>query len=114
VTLAQFEPSRFGDPALLDLVAKVKVHREPALSTRYPAGIPNRLTITLAGGKTLVKEVEFPRGHARNPMTDTEVEAKFRRLAEPRFGKSRCDAILETCWHLDTLGSAGDLVKLLQ
>jgi 2-methylcitrate dehydratase len=114
VTLAQFEPSRFSDPALLDLVAKVKVHRDAELSKRYPAGIPNRLTITLADGKQLVKEVEFPRGHARNPMTDAEVEAKFRRLAEPRFGKARCDAILKACWELDKLKSAGELVKLLQ
>ena len=114
VTLAQFEPSRFSDPALLDLVAKVKVHRDAELSKRYPAGIPNRLTITLADGKQLVKEVEFPRGHARNPMTDAEVEAKFRRLAEPRFGKARCDAILKACWELDKLKSTAELVKLMQ
>jgi 2-methylcitrate dehydratase len=114
VTLAQFEPSRFSDPALLDLVAKVKVHRDAELSKRYPAGIPNRLTVTLADGKQLVKEVEFPRGHARNPMTDAEVEAKFRRLAEPRFGKARCDAILKACWELDKLKSTAELVKLMQ
>jgi 2-methylcitrate dehydratase len=114
VTLAQFEPSRFSDPALLDLVAKVKVHRDAELSKRYPAGIPNRLTITLADGRQLVKEVEFPRGHARNPMTDAEVEAKFRRMAEPRFGKPRCEAILKACWELEKLQSAAELVKLLQ
>jgi 2-methylcitrate dehydratase len=114
VTLAQFEPARFSDPALLDLVAKIKVHRDAALSQRYPAGIPNRVTITLQGGQQLVKEVEFPRGHARNPMTDAEVEAKFRRMAEPRFGKKRCDAIVKACWELDTMRRAEDLVKLLR
>jgi 2-methylcitrate dehydratase PrpD len=25
-----------------------------------------------------VREVEFPRGHAENPMSDAEVEQKFR------------------------------------
>jgi 2-methylcitrate dehydratase len=114
VTLAQFEPERFGDQALLDLVAKVKIHRDAALTARYPAGIPNRLTITLTDGRQLVKEVEFPRGHARNPMTDTEVEAKFKRMAEPRFGTQRCAVILDTCWQLDKLRNTGDLVKLLQ
>jgi 2-methylcitrate dehydratase len=105
---------RFGESKLLELVAKVKVHRDAALSARYPAGIPNRLTITLGDGKQLVKEVEFPRGHARNPMSDTEVEAKFRRMAEPRFGKDRCGAILAACWRLDKLQNAGDLAKLMQ
>src|SRR5438128_3689123 len=40
VTDAQFEHERITDPALLDTVAKVKVHRDAALSARYPAGIP--------------------------------------------------------------------------
>src|SRR5438093_2624864 len=53
VTMAQFDPKRFTDPVLLDLVAKVKVHRDAGLSKRYPAGIPNRLTITLADGRQL-------------------------------------------------------------
>src|SRR5205814_2793837 len=72
VTEASFETARFTDPALLDLVAKIQVHRDAVLNERYPRGIPNRLTVRLADGRTLVREVEFPRGHARNPMTDAE------------------------------------------
>jgi 2-methylcitrate dehydratase len=111
VTLAQFDPKRFSDPALLGLVAKVKIHRDAELSRRYPAGIPNRITVTTNDGKQLVKEVEFPRGHARNPMSDAEVEAKFRRLAQPRYGEDRVQKMLAACWHLQTLPRAGDLLK---
>src|SRR5258707_3200875 len=78
VTAAQFDEGRFTDPVLLELVAKTKVHRDAELSKRYPGAIPNRLTLTLADVRTLVNEVEFPRGHAHNPMTDAEVEQKFR------------------------------------
>jgi 2-methylcitrate dehydratase len=113
VTLAQFAPKRFTDPALIDLVAKVQVHRDAALSKRYPAGIPNRVTVTLKGGKQLVREVEFPRGHAKNPMTDAEVEHKFRTLVEPRYGKERANSVLAACWKLEELKSAGELVRLL-
>jgi 2-methylcitrate dehydratase len=112
VTEAQFAPGRFTDPALLELVAKVKVHRDRALSARYPAGIPNRLTVTLKDGRRLVKEVEFPRGHARNPMTDAEVEQKFRRMVEPVYGKAVADRVLAACWDLEKLPAAGDLVAL--
>jgi 2-methylcitrate dehydratase len=114
VTLDQFSDERLADPVLLDLVSKVKVHRDAALSKRYPRGIPNRLTITLADGRQLVKEVEFPRGHAENPMTDAEVEKKFRSTVEPRFGKAKADQILATCWELDKLPKAGELVRLVQ
>jgi 2-methylcitrate dehydratase len=113
VTLAQFEESRFTDAALIDLVAKVKVHRDAKINERYPAGIPNRVTVTLRDGKTFVREVEFPRGHARNPMSDTAVEHKFRTMVEPYYGKQRADRILTACWELERLQSATELVKLL-
>ncbi|TMQ29411.1 MAG: MmgE/PrpD family protein, partial [Planctomycetota bacterium] len=56
ITRAQFDPQRFTDPALLDLVARTKVHRDPLLSKRYPQGIPSRLTVTLRNGRQLVRE----------------------------------------------------------
>ncbi len=83
------------------------------MNERYPRGIPNRLTVTLADGRRLVKEVEFPRGHARNPMTDAEVEHKFRRLVEPRYGKERANTILAACWGLEKLAHAGELIRLV-
>src|SRR5205814_1240894 len=82
---------------------------DAALSARYPAGIPNRITITLKNGRSLVKEVEFPRGHARNPMTDAEVEKKFRSLVEPRYGSQRTGEMLQKCWALEKLKTAGEL-----
>ncbi|HEV3118387.1 MAG TPA: MmgE/PrpD family protein [Gemmataceae bacterium] len=113
VTLAQFDAKRFADRELLELVAKVKVHREAALSKRYPEGIPNRITVKLNDGRQFACEVEFPRGHARNPMTDAEVEHKFRTLVEPRYGKERADQVLRACWDLEKVKSAGELIRLL-
>lgn len=113
VTLAQFADARLKDEALLDLVAKVKVHRDAGLSARYPRGIPNRITVTMKDGKQHVCEVEFPRGHAQNPMTDAEVERKFRTVVEPRYGKPKADQVLAACWDLDKLKTAGELVRLL-
>jgi 2-methylcitrate dehydratase len=110
---AQFEPARFTDPALLELVSRIKVHRDAELNQRYPAGIPNRLTVKLADGRELVKEVEFPRGHAGNPMTDAEVEQKFRSLVEPRYGKPTAERVLAACWELDKLKGATALLSLL-
>lgn len=112
VTDAQFEHDRFTDPKLLDLVGRVHIHRDAGLSARYPQGIPNRLTVTLTDGRKLVREVEFPRGHARNPMTDAEVEHKFRTMVEPRYGKAQADRILAACWQLENGPGAGPLVGL--
>jgi 2-methylcitrate dehydratase len=113
VTEAQFEEKRFTDPALLELVSKIMIHRHAGLNERYPNGTPNRLTVTLTDGRQLVKEVEFPRGHAGNPMTDAEVEQKFRTLVEPRYGKAKADQILAACWALEKLPAAGELTRLV-
>jgi 2-methylcitrate dehydratase len=111
VTLAQFAPSRFTDPRLLELVAKISIHRDAALSARYPNGIPNRLTVTMKDGRRLVGEVEFPRGHAHNPMTDAEVEHKFRMLVEPRYGAKRAGQMLAACWKLEAVKSVRELTE---
>jgi 2-methylcitrate dehydratase len=112
VYLHTFDEARFTDPALLDLTAKIQVHLDDTLSLRYPKGIPNRLTLTLADGRTLVEEVEFPTGHAGNPMTDREVEIKFRRAVEPRYGQAKADAMLAACWDLEKLTNVTDLIRL--
>src|SRR5262245_43005675 len=61
VYLPTFDEKRFTDPALVAFTGKVTVNHDPKLDPRYPKGIPNRITLTLADGRKLVKEVEFPR-----------------------------------------------------
>lgn len=113
VTLATFDEKRFTDPALVAFVAKVKIHLDDSLTTRYPRGIPNRITLTLTDGRKLVKEVEFPRGHALNPMTDAEVEDKLRRLCSSRYSSERIDGILRTCWTLPALDDVARLIQMV-
>jgi 2-methylcitrate dehydratase len=113
VTLRQFDPERFTRPDILALTAKVKVCLDDSLTPRYPHGIPNRIVVTLNDGRVLSKEVEFPRGHAMNPMSDAEVEAKFRAMVEPRYGKAKADGILAACWKLEELKEAGELIRLV-
>jgi 2-methylcitrate dehydratase len=112
VTLDTFDENRFTDPALVAFTSLVKVHHDTNLDHRYPKGIPNRITLTLEDGSKLSNEVEFPRGHAGNPMTDAEVEAKFRGTVEPKYGKAQADAILARCWDLEKLTSVTELIRM--
>jgi 2-methylcitrate dehydratase len=105
VTLDSFSAERLRDQALLELVSRIRIHRDAALTARYPRGIPNRLTMTLRDGRTLTAENEFPRGHDQNPMSDEEVEGKFRRLAAGVLDGPAQDRVLETCWRLEELQS---------
>ena len=112
VGLKQFDPERFTSPDVLGLLKNVKVLLDDNLTPRYPKGIPNRIVVTLSDGRMIEREVEFPRGHAGNPMTDGEVEAKFRAMVEPKYGRPKADAILARCWTLESLTSVTDLVRM--
>ena len=104
VTLATFDNDRLTDPRLLDLIDKTKIVEDPALNKDYPRGIPNDITITCTDGTRVNRRVDFPRGHAENPMTDDEVVAKFRRLADGVITDDTADRILDNAWNLDTMG----------
>jgi len=89
----QFTPERLADPKLLDLVKRVEVHRHAELTAAYPGAVGNIITVRLRNNNnrtlTLTERVDYPRGHARNPLTDAEVETKFHSLADPVLGSDR-------------------------
>jgi 2-methylcitrate dehydratase len=101
VTEKQFAPERFTDPQLLALVKRVKVERHRELSARYPDVIGNIVTVRLSNGPVLSERVDYPRGHARNPLSDAEVEAKFHNLADGVLGRERAESVLRSLWRLE-------------
>src|SRR5437870_5024596 len=57
VTQHTFDPQRFTDPGLLELVARVEVRRHKELSGLYPHTVGNIVTVRLRGGQTLTRRV---------------------------------------------------------
>jgi 2-methylcitrate dehydratase len=109
VTLESFSDERLQDESLLALVAKIDIHRDDELSARYPASIPNRITITLDDGSQHTAENEFPRGHDQNPMSDDEVAIKFQRLATGRLDAKAQQRVLDVCWKLEEIATGEEL-----
>lgn len=111
VTLASFDQSHLQDAELLELVSRIKIHRNADLTARYPQGIPNRITVTMNDDSTYTAENEFPRGHDQNPMSDHEVTEKFNRLAQEVLDPGKAEAILAACWRLEELESLDELLS---
>jgi 2-methylcitrate dehydratase len=112
VTLDSFDDAHLADEPLLDLVQKIEVKGDAELNARYPEGIPNRLTVRTADGNSHICEVTFPRGHARNPMTDAEVEQKFRSMAEPLLPAATVAEIVDRCLNLERETNIGGILSL--
>src|SRR6266508_1158620 len=89
ITDGQFEPQRFKDTEVWKFLENVKVERNAELSGMYPDAVANIVHIDLADGRRLTKRVDYPMGHAKNPLKDSQVEEKFNVLVEPILGRER-------------------------
>src|SRR4051812_745949 len=101
ITADQFSAERLNDPALLDLVARTTVIEDPDLTAGYPAGIPNRITVTLDDGSTLTESNSFPPGHDKNPLTQAQLRVKFDGLAVPALGAEGSAALWDRLSRLE-------------
>jgi 2-methylcitrate dehydratase len=106
---------KITDKKNLDFLDRITVREDPRLTALYPHdGMGNRVTVRLKSGGELSEEVLIPRGHPRNPMTDEEVEAKFRRLTRKKLEKKAGDRLLEVLWNLETVEDIAGLMRLLR
>jgi 2-methylcitrate dehydratase len=112
ISSKQFESKRIADPELRALVQKVKVERHTELSAMYPGAVGNIVTVKLKDGTTHNERVDYPRGHAKNPMTDMEVDAKFHILTDPLLGNDRSKSLSALVWKLDDVAHMSELLNL--
>src|SRR5256884_7423071 len=77
VTENQFQRKRFKDPKIWKFLENVKVERNAELSAFYPGAVANIVHIELADGRRLTKRVDYPLGHAKNPLKDSQGEEKL-------------------------------------
>jgi 2-methylcitrate dehydratase len=114
ITNKQFEPERFKDPEVWKFLENVKVERNAELSAIYPGAVANIVHVDLAGGRRLTKRVDYPLGHAKNPLNDSQVEGKFFALVEPSIGQKRAGRIVDLVWKLDEAKNVDELMKALE
>jgi 2-methylcitrate dehydratase len=112
ITPASFEPKRYLDPSLRPIMNRIRVAENPELTRRFPGELPSQIDVTTRSGLRFTERAEYPKGHARNPMTDGDVETKFRDLAESVLGKAQAADALETLWRLDEVSRMGAVVDL--
>ncbi|MFQ6031252.1 MAG: MmgE/PrpD family protein, partial [Dehalococcoidia bacterium] len=81
---------------------KITIEEDQEFTQRFPAEYNCRIEITTPSGQTLTAETSYPKGHRNNPLDDTEVGAKFTRLASPILSESQCSDALDLLWSLET------------
>jgi 2-methylcitrate dehydratase len=106
----QFTEEKLHDPRVQALADKVFVEADPKLEAYISPGI---VDITTTMGQKYHAEVMRPKGHPMNPLTDADLEHKFRSLACTYMDDAQMTEIIRTVNDLDKLDDVGTLMKLL-
>jgi 2-methylcitrate dehydratase len=110
---SHFEEKYFRhNEKLLALTDRVKCSVSEEADRRVAEFNLCEMDVILNSGEKKSFRVEYHRGHWRNPMTDEEVEKKFRSLASKRMPQKKVDALLAQLWKLDSLRDVGALMRM--
>jgi len=108
-----YSEKKFRDSNILDFLKKITVVEDKTLSSRYPEAVANRVTVKLSSGKVVSKQVDYHKGHPKNPMSDKEVEEKFHRLTRKILGKDHARRILDATWNLEKAKDVSKVISMM-
>ncbi len=114
VTPVQFEMKKIMDPTIRAQLKKVEVVADPEIEKVFPALQRVIVNLTTTDGRTFSKQLDYPKGDPRNPLSDAEVEEKFTALAEGVLPESTQKKLKHAIWNLEKLDSVSRLMALMK
>src|SRR5437773_8541828 len=114
VTPAQFEMKKIMDPTIRAQLKKVEVVADPEIEKVFPALQRVVVNITTIEGRTFSRQLDYPKGDPRNPLTDAEVVEKIAALAEGVLSAGAQKKLIDAIWSLEKVGSVSKLMALMK
>jgi 2-methylcitrate dehydratase PrpD len=102
----EFSDEVVRDPVVSGLAARVSARADATIREEEA-----RVRMTLRGGRVLEKHVEHAIGSLERPLSDAQLEAKFRALTEGRIPRDQADRVISICWSIGSLKDAGELAR---
>jgi 2-methylcitrate dehydratase len=114
VTPAQFTMTRIMDPKVREQLQKVEVVADPEIEKVFPALQRVIVHIDTTDGRSFNKQLDFPKGDPRNPLTDSDIEEKFTALADGVLTRAAQKRVQDVVWNLEHVGSVAELMALME
>jgi 2-methylcitrate dehydratase len=106
----QYTPKKLKDPRIREMIGKISMEADPSLDHFRRAGITE---IKTKQGITYQRRVEYPKGDPRNPMTDQELEDKFRSMAEKFMTERQIRKVITTVYEMEKLDDINRLMRAM-
>ncbi len=104
---AQFSDEVVRNPNVVALRGRVTATADASIRKTEA-----RVTLQLNDGRRLSRHVEHALGTLQRPMSDADLETKFRSLVEGVLPRGQADALIAKCWSVATLDDAAELARL--
>ena len=109
-----YDMETIGDPRVAAMAEKVELVRDPKFQALYPSKMPTRVEIETVTGEKHQAEIFGAKGHFENPMSASEIEAKFRKLTSGILSAGQIDRVFEAVSALDREPSIASLMEALR
>ncbi len=111
VTPELFDDKVIQDPRVRQHIDKIKVVAEPEFEAAFPKVQRCHVAVTTTDGRVLEKQIDYPKGDPREPLSDAEIRAKFDALASG-VSQERGDRIWSSVRRLASFKKAASFHKL--
>ena len=105
-----FDPAKYEDPVVLELIEKITVEPDPSIPERGRGGSSE---IILKDGTRYFLRIDEPHGFGNDPLTDTELEEKFTKLASKYMIAEQVKKLIEAVWSIDSCQDVSSIMPLL-
>ncbi|MCC6780553.1 MAG: MmgE/PrpD family protein, partial [Hyphomicrobiales bacterium] len=109
-----FVDRRVGNPQLAALCRKVTVTSDPELDRLFPDFYASIVDVRTVDGKTLSRRNDIARGYPEAPLTQAELDEKFRALAGSVFEPAHVEQLAAALRRLSEAESIVDYAALLR
>lgn len=111
--LSHFDRAWRSDPAIAALAETISVSVDAESDAAYPAKRPAVVDVTTRDGRSLSRKMDEPLGAPANPVSDTDLLAKFHSLADPVIGPDHANRVADRVMALETETDLPSLVESL-
>ncbi|WP_313297738.1 MmgE/PrpD family protein [Diaphorobacter sp.] len=111
VRLAAFSQERLDSPVIRALMERVQLEVEPQLDAAFPRQRAAQVRITLRDGQTFAMLQPTRKGDPDMPLSDEELNEKFREFALPVIGQPRSDELIAALWSIDQSANLDPLAR---
>lgn len=106
VSHQSFSPESLARAEFKNLMQKMDTQEDALCEGLYPEVRSGVVRLHLAGGRTLEKRVENPKGEEANPLPDADLEEKFVKNSHGIIPDEQIKRILQSIWDFERQGAA--------